>query len=83
MININDKRPTKPLAPNWFTISIKFVMMFIPNTDVPVNSVHRIVTGTIAIITDTNPAKNPVKYFITLSIIVYCFKLILKFKANT
>ena len=61
-ITINNTiNPVKPPCPNALTKSVKFAITFIPNTDIPVNTVHKIVTGSMAIIIATNPPKNPVK----------------------
>ena len=61
MTNNNDNSPTNPLSPSIVTIPIKFPIISIPNTGKPVSNTHKIDTGTRAIITDTNPPKNPVK----------------------
>ena len=57
----NTISPVKPPVPKALTKSLKFVITFIPNIDPPVNTVHKIATGSIAIMIVTNPPKNPVK----------------------
>ena len=69
-ININDENvanntsttnPLNPPVPKLFTNAVRLVITSIPQTSPPVNTYHKIVTGTIAIITAINPPKNPVK----------------------
>ena len=57
----NTTNPVKPPCPNALTRSAKFAITSIPNIDLPVNTDHKIATGSIAIMIVTNPPKNPVK----------------------
>jgi len=56
---INTINPTKPPSPNPFTNEVKLAIASIPNTDPPVKTYHKIVTGIKAINNDPNPPKNP------------------------
>ena len=56
---INTINPTKPPSPNPFTNEVKLAIASIPNTDPPVKTYHKIVTGMKAINNDPNPPKNP------------------------
>ena len=67
-IRINTTNPTKPPSPNPFTNEVKLAIASIPNTDPPVKTYQRIVTGIKAINNDPNPPKNPLTVENTFSI---------------
>ena len=64
----NTINPTKPPLPKPSTRAVKLVITSIPNTDPPVKTYQRIVTGMKAINNDPNPPKNPVTVENTFSI---------------
>ncbi len=66
---INTINPTKPPSPNPFTNEVKLAIASIPNTDPPVKTNQRIVTGIKAINNAPNPPKNPVTVENTFSIV--------------
>ena len=70
---INTTNPTKPPSPNPFTNEVKLVIASIPNTDPPVKTYQRIVTGIKAINNDPNPPKNPVTVENTFSMLICLF----------
>ena len=51
----NTISPVNPPCPKALTKSTKFAITSIPNIDPPVNTVHKIVTGRIAIKIPTSP----------------------------
>ena len=51
--------PTNPPSPKLLTSAVRLATTSIPNTVPPVNTFHRIATGSSAIIIDNNPPKNP------------------------
>ena len=55
----NTISPTKPPLPNPSTKEVRLAITSIPNTDPPVKTYHKIVTGIKAINNDPNPVKNP------------------------
>jgi len=65
---INTINPTKPPSPNPFTNEVKLAIASIPNTDPPVKTYHKIVTGMKAINNAPNPPKNPFTVENTFSI---------------
>ena len=67
--NTNTINPTKPPSPSEVIRAERLVTTSIPNTEPPVKTVHKIVTGKTAINTDDSPPKKPVTYLITESII--------------
>ena len=56
---IKTTNPTKPPLPNPSTKEVRLAITSIPNTDPPVKTYQRIVTGMKAINNDPNPPKNP------------------------
>ena len=67
-IRINTINPTKPPSPNPVTNEVRLAITSIPNTDPPVKTNQRIVTGIKAINNDPNPPINPVTVENTFSI---------------
>ena len=65
---IKTTNPTKPPSPNPLTSEVKLAITSIPNTDPPVKTYHKIVTGMKAINNDPNPPKNPLTVENTFSI---------------
>ena len=57
---IKTTNPTKPPLPNPSTKEVRLAITSIPNTDPPVKTNQRIVTGIKAINNDPKPPKNPV-----------------------
>ena len=57
---IKTTNPTKPPLPNPSTKEVRLAITSIPNTDPPVKTNQRIVTGIKAINNDPNPPINPV-----------------------
>ena len=68
VIRINKINPTKPPSPNPVTKEVRLAITSIPNTDPPVKTNHRIVTGIKAIHNAPNPPINPVTVENTYSI---------------
>ena len=68
---IKTTNPTKPPLPNPSTKEVRLAITSIPNTDPPVKTNQRIVTGIKAINNDPNPFKNPLIIENTFSIIVF------------
>ena len=66
---IKTTNPTKPPLPNPFTNEVRLAITSIPNTDPPVKTNQRIVTGIKAINNDPNPPKNPFTSENTFSIL--------------
>ena len=64
----NTISPTKPPLPNPSTNEVRLAITSIPNTDPPVKTNQRIVTGIKAINNDANPPINPVTVENTFSI---------------
>ena len=56
---IKTTNPTNPPLPNPFTNVVRLAIASIPNTDPPVKTYHKIVTGMKAINNAPNPPKNP------------------------
>ena len=71
-IKIKTINPTKPPSPNPFTNEVKLAIASIPNTEPPVNTNQRIVTGINAINNDPKPPKNPLTVENTFSMF-FCF----------
>ena len=65
---ISTTNPTKPPSPNPFTNEVKLAIASIPNTDPPVKTYQRIVTGIKDINNVPNPLKNPFTVENTFSI---------------
>ena len=67
---INTTNPTKPPSPNPFTNEVRLAITSIPNTEPPVKTYQRIVTGIKAINSFPKPPKNPLTNENTFSMIV-------------
>ena len=66
----NTINPTNPPSPSEVTSADKLATTSIPNTEPPVKTVQRIVTGKTANNTVDSPPKNPVTYLITFSMLL-------------
>ena len=67
---IKTTNPTKPPLPNPFTNVVRLAIASIPNTDPPVKTNQRIVTGIRAINNVPIPPNNPFKSENTFSMII-------------
>ena len=65
---IKTTNPTKPPLPNPSIKEVRLAITSIPNTDPPVKTYQRIVTGIKPINNDPNPVKNPLTVENTFSI---------------
>ena len=62
VIITNTTKPTNPPFPSEATSADKLAITSIPNTEPPVRTFQRIVTGNTAIMIVNKPPKNPVMY---------------------